>query len=77
MMLLLPLGLNNSSYSIRSGRQKVGKATAEDLAYTGRLKWTAMPGVEVAGTVQHQANITQGADADASALLSEAHVVVT
>jgi hypothetical protein len=49
-----------SSFKIRDGRQKVGKAQANDLAYTGRLKWTAIPGVELAATVQYQEDITQG-----------------
>ncbi len=68
-------GLNNASYSIRSGRQKVSEANAEDLAYTGRIKWTGVPGLEVAATVQLQDNITQGTDPDASATLLETHVV--
>ena len=66
-------GLNNSDYKIRSGRQKVAEAKAEDFAYTGRLKWTGIPGVEVAGTLQYQENITQGVDPDASATLFEVH----
>lgn len=48
-----------------------------DPAYTARLKWTGMPGVELAGTLQYQADITQGADATAGAAkLYEAHAVV-
>jgi hypothetical protein len=68
-------GLDNDSYKIRSGRQKAAKAQAEDLAYTGRLKWTGMPGLELAATVQYQENITQGDDPDASATLMETHAV--
>jgi len=49
-----------SSFKIRDGRQKVANAQANDLAYTGRLKWTAIPGVELAATVQYQEDITQG-----------------
>lgn len=66
-------GLDNDSYSIRSGRQKTSEADAHDLAATGRLKWTGVAGVELAGTLQYQENITQGFDNDASAWLFEAH----
>jgi len=72
-------GLNTSSasnYSIRSGRQKASKAKADDLAYTARLKWTGINGLELAATLQHQADVTQGLDATAgSATLIEAHLV--
>ncbi|NOQ93634.1 MAG: porin [Methylophaga sp.] len=73
-------GLNTSagnSYAVRKGRQKVSKADAEDLAYTGRLKWTGIPGVEVAATVQYQEDITQSLDSSAgSATLFETHAVI-
>ncbi len=51
----------SSAYTIRSGRQKSAEATAEDLALTARIKYTAIPGLEVAGAVQHQQDMTQGA----------------
>lgn len=71
------LKTSGTAYTPRSGRQKVAKAKAVDPAYTARLKWTGMPGVELAGTVQYQADITQGADATAGAAkLYEAHAVV-
>lgn len=64
------------SYAVRSGRQKVANAQAEDAAYTARLKWTAVPGLELAGTVHYQSDITQSADATAGgAWLYEAHAV--
>jgi len=64
-------------FSIRSGRQKVAEADANDLAYTGRLKWTAMPGVELAATAQYQEDITQGNDLTAGdATLFETHAVI-
>ena len=63
-----------SSYRIRSGRQKVAEADFKDQAYTGRLKWAGMPGVELAATLQYQDDITQSADPTAgSATLLEAH----
>lgn len=46
--------------SLRDGRQKVAKAKAEDLAYTARLRYTAVPGLELGVAYQHQEDITQG-----------------
>ena len=70
-------GLNTTaakSYKPRDGRQKTGKAQADNLAYTGRIKWTGMAGVEIAATVQQQTDITQGNDTTAgSANLFELH----
>ncbi len=68
-------GLNNDDSNIRSGRQKSAKALANDLAYTARIKYTGVPGLELASTYQLQENITQGALADASASLFEAHAI--
>jgi hypothetical protein len=61
-----------NSFKIRNGRQKVSEANAESLAYTGRLKWTGLPGVELAVSTQYQEDLTQGA-MDISATLFEAH----
>jgi hypothetical protein len=61
------------SYKVRNGRQKTSEAVAEDLAGTGRLKWTGIPGVEVAGTIQYQSDITQGESMAGHAWLYEAH----
>jgi hypothetical protein len=67
-----------NAFLIRSGRQKVSNAIANDPAYTARLKWTGMPGVELATTLQYQQDVTQSALADSvSALLTEAHAVFT
>ncbi|MHB1186810.1 porin [Thiobacillus sp.] len=65
------------SYKPRDGRQKTSEAKATDLAYTARLKWTGLPGIELGGALQHQSDITQGADTTAgSANLVELHAVV-
>ena len=66
-----------SDYKIRGGRQKVANANASDLAFTGRVKYTAVPGLELAATVQYQQDITQGAAGvdTADATLIEAHAV--
>jgi hypothetical protein len=49
-----------NAFRVRSGRQKVSEATANDLSYTGRLKYTGIPGLELAGTVNYQTNASQG-----------------
>jgi hypothetical protein len=65
------------AYNIRSGRQKVSKATAENLAFTSRVKYTAVTGLELAATIQYQSDITQGAAGveTADATLFEAHAI--
>lgn len=67
----------DETYSIRGGRQKVAKADASDLAYTARAKYTGVTGLELAATVQYQADLTQskaGAET-ASATLLSAHAI--
>ena len=67
----------DESYKIRNGRQKVAKADASDLAYTARVKYTGVPGLELAATAQYQSNVTQstaGVDT-ASATLLTAHAI--
>ncbi len=72
-------GLNTSladNYRVRSGRQKTSEAAADDLAFTGRIKWTGMAGLELAASFQHQADVTQSNDPTAgSANLIEAHAI--
>lgn len=64
-----------SNYAPRKGRQKSGKAAADELAGTARLKWTGMPGLEIAGTLHYQSDITQSSDPTAgAATLLEGHV---
>ena len=61
-------------YRPRDGRLKTSEARSTDLAATARVKWTAIPGVELAASIQHQSDITQGLDATAgSANLYELH----
>ena len=48
-------------YNIRSGRQKSAKATANDGAVTGRIKFNGVDGLEVSASVQQQADIHQSA----------------
>ena len=49
----------NPQARIRSGRQKTAEADADDLAVTGRIKYTGMPGLELAASLQYQSDITQ------------------
>lgn len=64
------------AYKIRDGRQKVANAVANDLAYTGRLRWTGLPGIEIGTTLQYQEDLTQGAEG-VSAILGEAHAAIS
>jgi len=74
--LALHSGLNTTSGDIRGGRQKVGKATANDWAVTGRIKYTGIAGTELALSAQNQADLAQGANADDnSATLIETHAI--
>lgn len=64
----------DDTFNIRSGRQKVANAVAEDLAYSGRLKYTGVAGLELAVSVVHQSDISQGLVVDAgAATLLETH----
>lgn len=69
-------GLETDAFDIRGGRQKSAEAVAEEFAYTGRLKYTGIAGLELAATVNYQEDLLQGlvAGADeASGLLYETH----
>lgn len=61
-----------SNFALRSGRQSVSKAPANDPAYTARLKWKGIPGVELGISGQYQQDVTQGARGIDATLL-EAH----
>jgi hypothetical protein len=50
----------DDGFSVRSGRQKVSKAKANDLAATARLKYTGIAGLELAVSAQHQQDMGQG-----------------
>jgi len=64
---------------IRDGRQKVSEAEGDDLAYTARIKYTGMPGLELATTLQHQTDVWQGqafaGEDEADATLVELHAI--
>lgn len=61
-------------YKVRDGRQGNSEAVAEDWAFTGRLKYTGIAGLELGLTLQHQQDVTQGISSeDSDALLTEVH----
>ena len=67
---------SEDKYKPRKARQKVAEADASTLAYTGRLKYTAVPGLELAGTINYQDNFCQDEiDNCGAATLYETHAV--
>ena len=69
-------GLDAPDANIRSGRQKSAKALANTLAYSGRLKYTGIRGLEVAAAVQFQDDLSQDAGGPAEdATLVETHAI--
>jgi len=66
----------DNAFRVRSGRQKVSEAIANDFAYTGRLKYTGIPGLELAGTLNYQSDASQeSGDGLDQGLLFETHAV--
>jgi hypothetical protein len=53
------LKMPTDSYRVRSGRQKTAEADASDLAYTGRVKYTGIPGLELAASLNYQTDASQ------------------
>ena len=68
------LFMDDGEYKPREGRQKVGKAKADDMAFTGRLKYTAIPGLELAASFQRQNDVRQGEGEGISGTLIETHL---
>lgn len=65
----------SSAFRVRSGRQKTAEANANNLAYTGRVKYTGMPGIELAASLQYQSDISQiENDGLNDAVLGSAHI---
>ena len=64
-------GMNMSAadnYAVRKGRQKTSKAVAEDLAFTGRIRWNGLTGLDLTAFWQYQSDATQGTDPTAGGL---------
>lgn len=69
------LKVPTSSFSIRSGRQKTANADASNLAYTGRVRYSGVPGLELAASIQYQSDVSQiDGDGLNDALLASAHL---
>jgi len=49
----------DNAFRVRSGRQKVAEASAENLAYTARLRYSGIPGLELAAGYQYQSDASQ------------------
>lgn len=66
-----------SNVSIRGGRGKVSEQTARDPIIVGRVKYTGMPGLELAGTILHQTELAQSDPSVdlGSATLYETHAI--
>lgn len=72
----LAMDATDPEFSVRDGRQKTAKAAANDYAATGRLKYTGIPGLELAGSVQYQQDVSQTAnDGLDDGMLYEAHAI--
>ena len=67
-------GLNGGT-DIRGGRQKTGKAEANNLAATARIRYTGIAGLTLSGTVGYQDDMTQDTSDDIDgATMIETHV---
>jgi hypothetical protein len=76
----LNIDTSSMKYKIRDGRQKVSNAVANSAAYTTRVKYTAIPGLELAAALQYQSDITQSrsaSDSKVDAILSTVHAIYT
>jgi hypothetical protein len=49
----------NDAFRVRSGRQKVAEAPASDPAYTARLRYSGIPGLDLGLTYQYQTDASQ------------------
>jgi hypothetical protein len=72
----LKIDVADGDYKVRDGRQKVGKAKADNAAFTGRLKYTGIQGLELAATLHHQVDLAQSAHTtELDATLLETHAI--
>ncbi|HEY5623168.1 MAG TPA: porin [Gammaproteobacteria bacterium] len=49
----------SSAFRVRSGRQKVGEADARNPAYTARIRYTGIPGLDLSASYQYQTDPSQ------------------
>jgi hypothetical protein len=65
-----------ANLNIRNGRQKVANAVADELASTARIKYTGVPGLELAASLSVQSDVGQDLVAGLDgATLTTAHAV--
>jgi len=65
----------SNAFRPRSGRTKIAEAENVAVAVTGRIRYTGLPGLEVALSGQYQSDYTGTADAfDVDAFLVEGHI---
>ncbi len=70
------LAVDPANIAIRSGRQKVAEATANDWAGTARIRYHGVPGLQLAASLQYQEDLSQAADDGVDdALLYTAHAI--
>lgn len=78
--IALHSGLYDPNGNIRDARQHVAEAEAQSFAYTARLKYTGIPGMELAATAHYEEDMSQAdttpGNAGAATLL-EAHGIYT
>jgi len=72
----LKTDLVGDAFVIREATQEGSHAVAEDPAMTARIKYTAIPGLELALSGQYQDDLTQGEAKRARAFLWETHAVL-
>lgn len=70
-------GLFMQDGRVRQGRQKVAEALADNYAYTGRVRFTGVPGLEVGLSLQQQTDVLQNETisgvSDIGGFLTELH----
>tara|TARA_R110002049_G_scaffold124479_1_gene279925 strand:+ start:13155 stop:14510 length:1356 start_codon:yes stop_codon:yes gene_type:complete len=82
------LQFDDGDLDIRDSRQSGAQANADALAGTGRIKYTGMPGLELAASLQYQSDMVQDgisnnnlrrasidADGSVDGILSSAHAI--
>jgi hypothetical protein len=72
--LIMPF-TGNDAFRPRAGRTQIAEADDHDVAFTGRLRYTGIAGLELATSGQYQADYTGTGDAaEAAAYLIETHL---
>jgi hypothetical protein len=66
----------SDAFVVRDGRQESSEADANDLAYTGRIKYTGISGLELAASLNYQTDASQiSGDGLNEGILYETHAV--